>query len=106
MVKFSKELEAQLIPEWKDAFVNYSHLKKKVKKMKVRRGSCSDEQPDFGVSLVDSFRFISRKISSAFRDQKTEKREIIKVDRTLYITQRNMLSIIKLFHHVLHLIYI
>ncbi|KAK2991105.1 hypothetical protein RJ640_010461 [Escallonia rubra] len=28
MVKFSKELEAQLIPEWKDAFVNYWQLKK------------------------------------------------------------------------------
>lgn len=104
-MKFSKELDAQLIPEWKDAFVNYSHLKKKVKKMKVRRGSHSEELPDFGVSLFDSFRFISRKISSAFRDQKAEKREIIKVDRTSYVTRRYMLSIM-LIHDVLHLIYI
>ncbi|KAK9931211.1 hypothetical protein M0R45_018498 [Rubus argutus] len=37
MVKFSKELEAQLIPEWKDAFVNYWQLKKQIKKIKVSR---------------------------------------------------------------------
>ncbi|CAA6655296.1 unnamed protein product [Spirodela intermedia] len=35
MVKFSKELEAQLIPEWKDAFVDYRQLKKHVKKIKL-----------------------------------------------------------------------
>ncbi|XP_078427823.1 phosphate 1 isoform X2 [Wolffia australiana] len=35
MVKFSKELEAQLIPEWKDAFVDYRQLKKHVKKIKI-----------------------------------------------------------------------
>jgi hypothetical protein len=37
MVKFSKELEAHLIPEWKDAFVNYCQLKKCVKKIKISR---------------------------------------------------------------------
>ncbi|CAN6462051.1 unnamed protein product [Victoria cruziana] len=41
MVKFSKELEAQLIPEWKDAFVNYWALKKNVKKIKLLRESAS-----------------------------------------------------------------
>ncbi|ONK63845.1 uncharacterized protein A4U43_C07F19530 [Asparagus officinalis] len=35
MVKFSRQLEAQLIPEWKDAFVNYRQLKKQVKKIKL-----------------------------------------------------------------------
>eukprot|EP00252_Welwitschia_mirabilis_P023799 TRINITY_DN6839_c0_g1_i3.p1 TRINITY_DN6839_c0_g1~~TRINITY_DN6839_c0_g1_i3.p1 ORF type:complete len:690 (+),score=30.47 TRINITY_DN6839_c0_g1_i3:146-2071(+) len=34
MVKFSKQLEAQLIPEWKSAFVNYWQLKKDIKKIK------------------------------------------------------------------------
>jgi xenotropic and polytropic retrovirus receptor 1 len=34
MVKFSRELEAQLIPEWKEAFVNYKLLKKYIKKIK------------------------------------------------------------------------
>jgi len=37
MVKFSKQLEAQLIPEWKGAFVNYWLLKKDVKKIKLLR---------------------------------------------------------------------
>lgn len=37
MVKFSKQLEAQLIPEWKGAFVNYWQLKKDVKKIKLLR---------------------------------------------------------------------
>ncbi|XP_021847662.1 phosphate transporter PHO1 [Spinacia oleracea] len=35
MVKFSKELEAQLIPEWKDYFVNYWQLKKHIKKIRL-----------------------------------------------------------------------
>ncbi|XP_057531387.1 phosphate transporter PHO1 isoform X1 [Amaranthus tricolor] len=39
MVKFSKELEAQLIPEWKDYFVNYWQLKKQIKKIKISRKS-------------------------------------------------------------------
>ena len=37
MVRFSKMLEAQLIPEWKDAFVNYWQLKTHVKKIKLSR---------------------------------------------------------------------
>ncbi|KAK4266177.1 hypothetical protein QN277_027137 [Acacia crassicarpa] len=37
MVKFSKELEAQLIPEWKEAFVNYWQLKKYIKRIKLSR---------------------------------------------------------------------
>lgn len=32
MVKFSKQFEDQLIPEWKQAFVDYSELKKELKK--------------------------------------------------------------------------
>ncbi|KAI3968532.1 hypothetical protein MKX01_007842 [Papaver californicum] len=33
MVKFSKQFEGQLIPEWKEAFVDYSFLKKDLKKI-------------------------------------------------------------------------
>ncbi|XP_010470863.1 PREDICTED: phosphate transporter PHO1 homolog 1-like [Camelina sativa] len=33
MVKFTKQFEGQLIPEWKDAFVDYSQLKKDLKKI-------------------------------------------------------------------------
>lgn len=33
MVKFTKQFEGQLVPEWKDAFVDYSQLKKDLKKI-------------------------------------------------------------------------
>lgn len=33
MVKFSKQFEGQLVPEWKDAFVDYCKLKKDIKKI-------------------------------------------------------------------------
>ncbi|RAL38358.1 hypothetical protein DM860_002336 [Cuscuta australis] len=60
MVKFSKELEAQLIPEWKDAFVNYWNLKKHVKKIKFLRRAKSTVHPggngDFGRSIFDPVR--------------------------------------------------
>jgi hypothetical protein len=46
MVKFSREYEASIIPEWKGAFVDYKCLKKLVKKIKVARrdedGTSSD----------------------------------------------------------------
>ncbi|KAH0641255.1 hypothetical protein KY285_037841 [Solanum tuberosum] len=62
MVKFSKELEAQLIPEWKDAFVNYWQLKKQVKKIKISKkphhvhDGNSSLIHDFGRSIFDSIR--------------------------------------------------
>ncbi|KAK1435404.1 hypothetical protein QVD17_01167 [Tagetes erecta] len=60
MVKFSKELEAQLIPEWKDAFVNYWLLKKHVKKVKLSRINTKTNH-DYGVSIFDPIRsFIHR----------------------------------------------
>ncbi|KAK1374541.1 phosphate transporter PHO1-like [Heracleum sosnowskyi] len=33
MVKFSKQFQGQLVPEWKDAFVDYGRLKKDLKKI-------------------------------------------------------------------------
>jgi hypothetical protein len=33
MVKFSKQFEGQLVPEWKEAFVDYWQLKKNLKKI-------------------------------------------------------------------------
>ncbi|MCO5587367.1 hypothetical protein L7F22_041316 [Adiantum nelumboides] len=35
MVKFSKQLESQLVPEWKSAFCNYWQLKKELKQIKL-----------------------------------------------------------------------
>lgn len=39
MVKFSKQFEAQLVPEWKEAFVDYCKLKKDLKKFQPPNGS-------------------------------------------------------------------
>ncbi|XWS39159.1 hypothetical protein CRYUN_Cryun18bG0026300 [Craigia yunnanensis] len=67
MVKFSKELEAQLIPEWKDAFVNYWQLKKHVKKIKLSRKNRQpppDLNHDFGRSIFDPIHFIALKLST------------------------------------------
>ncbi|GFZ16179.1 EXS (ERD1/XPR1/SYG1) family protein [Actinidia rufa] len=35
MVKFSKQFECQIVPEWKEAFVDYKQLKKDLKKFRV-----------------------------------------------------------------------
>lgn len=43
MVKFSREYEASIIPEWKGAFVDYKCLKKLVKKIKVARRDADDD---------------------------------------------------------------
>jgi len=45
-VKFSKQFEAQLVPEWKEAFVDYWQLKKDVKKLQtVARGGAVVPSP-------------------------------------------------------------
>ncbi|KAF3967322.1 hypothetical protein ACB098_02G089100 [Castanea mollissima] len=81
MVKFSKELEAKLIPEWKDAFVNYRLLKKHVKKVKDSKIISKPSQHtdgDFGVSIFDSIRFFAKKIYDKFRNSEN-KTDIIQV---------------------------
>ncbi|KAL2325136.1 hypothetical protein Fmac_024194 [Flemingia macrophylla] len=69
MVKFSKELEAQLIPEWKEAFVNYWQLKKQIKRIKLSRtpnhSHYQAKPPDFGLSIFDSFRLFLKNISAS-----------------------------------------
>lgn len=37
MVKFAKQLEGSLVPEWKDAYCNYKELKRDVKRIKEDR---------------------------------------------------------------------
>ncbi|KAK6161248.1 hypothetical protein DH2020_004629 [Rehmannia glutinosa] len=66
MVKFSKELEAQLIPEWKDAFVNYWQLKKHVKKVKLSRKPThvpDNAKYDFGRSIFDPIRVLAARLT-------------------------------------------
>uniref|UniRef100_A0ACD5YYA6 Uncharacterized protein n=1 Tax=Avena sativa TaxID=4498 RepID=A0ACD5YYA6_AVESA len=56
MVKFSREYEASIIPEWKGAFVDYKCLKKLVKKIKVARRDedpASDESPSTTCTLLE-----------------------------------------------------
>nr|GMD80319.1 phosphate transporter PHO1 [Ipomoea batatas] len=70
MVKFSKELEAQLIPEWKDAFVNYWQLKKQVKKIKLsRRTKPVHDGNDFGLSFFDRVRGFVNTIADKLHDR-------------------------------------
>lgn len=68
MVKFSKELEAQLIPEWKEAFVNYWQLKKNIKKIKLSRiaKQAHDIDNSFGLSIFDPMRSFVSKIRHKF----------------------------------------
>ncbi|KAG9446609.1 hypothetical protein H6P81_012737 [Aristolochia fimbriata] len=84
MVKFSKELQAQLIPEWKEAFVNYWQLKKNIKKIKISRRAQQklEERNDFGRSFLDRVAGIGRKIVSLLGTSGGEiNREIIQVRR-------------------------
>ncbi|TYG41807.1 hypothetical protein ES288_D12G205500v1 [Gossypium darwinii] len=41
MVKFSKQFEGQLVPEWKEAFVDYWQLKKDLKKIRLLNNNTS-----------------------------------------------------------------
>lgn len=78
MVKFSKELEAQLIPEWKEAFVNYWQLKKIVKKIKLCRtlNPQSQDKQDFGFSILDPIRRVRKKILAYFSGASDEEHEV------------------------------
>ncbi|XP_073287979.1 phosphate transporter PHO1-like [Primulina huaijiensis] len=80
MVKFSKELEAQLIPEWKDAFVNYWLLKKHVKKIKLARKPrhVPHINYDYGASILDPVRILMNKVSGWMKN-KDEDPQIIQV---------------------------
>lgn len=59
MVKFSKQFEGQLVPEWKEAFVDYWQLKKAVKKIQTldnqNRNSKKQTSP-FAHSIISSLR--------------------------------------------------
>ena len=61
MVKFSKEYEAQLVPEWRDAFLDYWKLKDELKKIQMFNNNSFDKQNDgfFKCSFFLSFGNIS-----------------------------------------------
>ncbi|KAF9606910.1 hypothetical protein IFM89_029509 [Coptis chinensis] len=84
MVKFSKELEAQLIPEWKDAFVNYWQLKKNVNKIKLAREKTdleTHQQHNYGVSIFEPIRYLFKKITSkSLNHGDDDQRDLIQVN--------------------------
>ncbi|KAJ0815219.1 putative SPX domain-containing protein [Helianthus annuus] len=76
MVKFTKQFEGQLIPEWKEAFVDYWQLKKYVKK--IHRDSTSPtSKPIQKSSLTNSLCTSIQKLS-LFGNQRRD-REFIHV---------------------------
>lgn len=106
MVKFSKELEAQLIPEWRDAFVNYWQLKKQIKKIKISKTSKLsqiDTDHDFitRLSIFDPIRFIVNKISQTLFADSAHKTDIIQVSYSIY----TLIICVFSFQSILNLIF-
>uniref|UniRef100_A0ACD5ZE86 Uncharacterized protein n=1 Tax=Avena sativa TaxID=4498 RepID=A0ACD5ZE86_AVESA len=67
MVKFSREYEASIIPEWKGAFVDYKCLKKLVKKIKLaRRDEDGSTDADALVATAGSAGFSVRALAARF----------------------------------------
>ncbi|KAK4421789.1 Phosphate transporter [Sesamum alatum] len=91
MVKFSKELEAQLIPEWKDAFVNYWQLKKHVKKIKLARKPkhVPGSNCHFGRSVFDPVRAFLGRILGRTRNT-GNKPEIIQVKSKISVGEEEV----------------
>ncbi|XAR65364.1 hypothetical protein NMG60_11009463 [Bertholletia excelsa] len=61
-MKFSKQFEGQLVPEWKEAFVDYWQLKKDLKKIHLLHNSISppnQKQKSFPTRLISSLRNFS-----------------------------------------------
>ncbi|MCL7029508.1 hypothetical protein MKW94_029065 [Papaver nudicaule] len=78
MVKFSKQFEGQLIPEWKEAFVDYSFLKKDLKKIHLNN---NDNVPN-NKTLKNSF-FSPLKKLSLFGHQHRREHGVIQVHKRL-----------------------
>uniref|UniRef100_A0A0E0CSV6 SPX domain-containing protein n=1 Tax=Oryza meridionalis TaxID=40149 RepID=A0A0E0CSV6_9ORYZ len=88
MVKFSREYEASIIPEWKAAFVDYKRLKKLIKRIKVTRRDDSFAAADhllppphaakeaaaggYGFSILDPVRAIAARFSAGQQPSASE----------------------------------
>nr|CAD1842792.1 unnamed protein product [Ananas comosus var. bracteatus] len=58
MKKFSKQFEGQLVPEWKEAFVDYWELKKDLKRIQVRKkklASSTSKGDEYETELLEQF---------------------------------------------------
>ncbi|KAF8095366.1 hypothetical protein N665_0335s0014 [Sinapis alba] len=80
MVQFTKQFEGQLVPEWKDAFVDYSQLKKDLKKIHFLTNGVEKEHTE--TSLFKTIKSSLRKLSLVGNKEK-EHSHAIKVHRKL-----------------------
>ena len=72
MVKFSKQFEGQLIPEWKEAFVDYWQLKQDLKKIQFLNNTNNDTPNMHQSSSVPKFIISSLRNYSLFGHQNRE----------------------------------
>ncbi|KAL0800924.1 hypothetical protein Bca101_056100 [Brassica carinata] len=80
MVHFTKQFEGQLVPEWKDAFVDYSQLKKDLRKIHLLTNGVEKEHTE--TSLIKTISFSLGKFS-LFGNKEKEHSRAIKVHRKL-----------------------
>ncbi|KAL5553538.1 hypothetical protein UlMin_040939 [Ulmus minor] len=90
MVKFSKQFEGQLVPEWKDAFVDYWQLKKDLKKIHLLDNNNNNNNNNINSdknqnSSLSNTLFTSLKKISIFGHQ-TKEHEVIHVHKKLAST--------------------
>ncbi|KAG2654853.1 hypothetical protein PVAP13_1NG563700 [Panicum virgatum] len=72
MVKFSREYEASIIPEWKAVFVDYKCLKKLIKRIKIARRdagpppllAAGETGSSYGFSVLDPVRSIAARFAA------------------------------------------
>uniref|UniRef100_A0A1J3HE25 Phosphate transporter PHO1-like protein 1 n=1 Tax=Noccaea caerulescens TaxID=107243 RepID=A0A1J3HE25_NOCCA len=80
MVKFTKQFEGQLVPEWKDAFVDYSQLKKDLKKIHLFTNGIEKKHKE--TSLIGIIKSSLGKLSF-FSNKQRERSRVIQVHRKL-----------------------
>ncbi|KAJ0242843.1 Phosphate transporter PHO1 1 [Hirschfeldia incana] len=82
MVKFTKQFEGQLVPEWKDAFVDYSQLKKDLKKIHLLTNEVEKKHTETETSLIKTIKSSLGKLS-IFGNKERERSRAIKIHRKL-----------------------
>ncbi|KAH9772057.1 phosphate transporter PHO1 [Citrus sinensis] len=90
MVKFSKQFEGQLVPEWKEAFVDYWQLKKDIKKIHLldntnnKGNNTSSTKKQKHLSFASTFiSSLGKKFSSFGQHQHREHHGAIQVHKKL-----------------------
>ncbi|PON79407.1 SPX domain containing protein [Parasponia andersonii] len=86
MVKFSKQFEGQLVPEWKEAFVDYWQLKKDLKKihlLNITNNNNNNSPNKHPNSSLSNTLLTSLKNFSLFGPQRKDHHEVIHVHKKL-----------------------